>query len=67
MRTLENVSEVGTTAIRPTINARPDTGSMPKMKGNTRLSPAYAAEAGKDPHRQAKQNANDQKGHLLRL
>ena len=34
-----NVSEVGTTAIKPTIKARPATGSMPKMKGRTRLRP----------------------------
>ena len=39
-RTDENVSEVGMTAIRPIISARPDTGSMPYRKGSTSARPA---------------------------
>jgi hypothetical protein len=48
-RTEAKVSEVGTTAIRPTISARPETGSMPNMKGRTSDRPAIPPRPGNTP------------------
>jgi hypothetical protein len=43
------VSDVGTTAISPTISARPETGSIPNMKGSTSDSPAIPPSPGNTP------------------
>jgi hypothetical protein len=43
------VSEVGTTAIRPIINANPMIGSRPKIKGNIKERPAIPPRPGKIP------------------
>src|SRR5919106_2834600 len=47
--TEENVSEVGITATRPTISARPPTGSIPYMNGRTSASPAIPPSPGSTP------------------
>ena len=49
MSTEAKVSEVGITAIRPTMSARPLTGSIPKTKGRTRLRPAMPPRPGNTP------------------
>ena len=49
IRTEANVSEVGTTATIPTINARPRIGSSPNMKGSTSDRPAMPPRPGKIP------------------
>ena len=49
IKTEAKVSEVGTTATIPIINARPKTGSMPNMKGNKSDRPAMPPRPGKTP------------------
>ncbi len=49
IRTDANVSEVGTTAIMPIINARPKTGSIPNIKGSNSDSPAMPPSPGNTP------------------
>ena len=49
MRTEANVSDVGTTAIIPIINARPKVGSMPNMKGSKSDKPAIPPSPGNTP------------------
>ena len=48
-KTEAKVSDVGTTAIKPTISAKPDTGSIPNMNGRTRLRPAIPPSPGNTP------------------
>src|SRR6056297_3087002 len=48
-KTLAKVSDVGTSAMSPTIRARPETGSIPNMNGKTSDRPAMPPRPGKTP------------------